>query len=165
MHSWLQAASAACNQELALPPQSVGPSTGSTATVRKASPPAAGCAPAALAPKHGVAAAARAQAASGGGHTFNLDEVLQVKCLQLQLLLNGVLACHGGNADCVLPLKTTSCLQRRAAEKQKEDEAARVEAPPPGRGARRVTAEERKRKAELQVWLKRKPGASAPPFS
>lgn len=55
-------------------------------------------------------------------------------------------------------------MQRRAEEQQKECEGAGVEAGNPGRGGRRVTAAEKKRKAELQVWLRRKPGALAPSF-
>lgn len=79
MHVWLQAASLAGSQELALPPpQSVGPSAGSTATVAKASPPTTGRAAAAIAPKPAAAAAARAQPASGGGQTFDLETILQV---------------------------------------------------------------------------------------
>lgn len=164
MHVWLQAASLAGNQELALPPPpSVEPSAGSTATVRKASPPTTGRAAAAIAPKP----AARAQPVSGGGQTFDMDILLQVSCLPqapAAAVAQWFPACHGGTADSVLPMRTTSCMQRRAEEQQKEGEGAGVEAGNSGRGGRRVTAAEKKRRAELQVWLRRKPGALATSF-
>lgn len=65
----------------------------------------------------------------------------------------------------VLPLSTISCMQRRAQMLEEQEKGgAVVEAGRGGGRPKRVTPKARKRKAEIQVWLKRKLGAVAHSF-